>query len=181
LEGDLDEFLPRAFRLQADDPLADEAQVEEPLVARHGGGEVGPHHCLVLQVGVTGQEQAVVQDDGTVPLQQVQQEDVLVGGFQHQQAVPGVLRLDGRLLGDRPSQGLAEKIPHPFDAGGGVDVAHHPLHGPGLEGDVCLAEVTDHLPPADMHGTAEIGRLGIARGDAEVPLVLDHPEGAQLG
>ena len=122
------------------------------MKSRHGGGEGGPHHCLVLQVGVTGQEQAVVQDDGTVPLQQVQQEDVLVGGFQHQQAVPGVLRLDGRLLGNRPSQGLAEKITHPFDAGGGVDVAHRPLHGSGLDCNAFTSvQGTQDLFPADVH------------------------------
>ena len=104
---------------------------------------------------------------------------MLVGGLQDQGAVPGIFRFDGALTGDAAPEGLAEQVAHPLDAGSGVDVAHRPLHGSGLEGDICLAQVTDDLALAHIHGVAVIGQLGAARHDAEVLLVFDHSKGAQ--
>ena len=104
---------------------------------------------------------------------------MLIGRLQDQGAVPGIFRFDGALTGDAAPKGFAEQVAHPLDAGGGVDVAHRPLHGSGLEGDICLAQVTDDLALAHIHGVAVIGQLGAARHDTQVLLVFYHGKWAQ--
>ena len=41
----------------------------------------------MLQVGIAGKEEAVVQNDGAVPVRHIQGEDMLIGGFQDQEAI----------------------------------------------------------------------------------------------
>ena len=164
--------------LQSQDAVALDAQVEQALVAQGGGGQVGAHDGLVLELRLAGQEQTVVQHHAAVPLGGVQQDQMPVGGLQHQGAVAGVFRLDGSLVGDGGPQSLAEEIAHALDAGGGVDVARHPVHGTGLGGHVALAQVADHLTLADVHLVAVVGHSGGLGRDGQIPLVLDDGEGA---
>ena len=173
--------LPKMMGIQAEGAAAIEAQVEQALPAGHSGGEVGAHHRLVLEAGLTGQEEAVVQHHRAAPVGGVHEDQIFIGGLQHQQAVAGVLRLDGRLAGDLAPDGLGEEVAHPLDAGGGVHIAQHPLHGAGLDGDLGLAEVTHQLALSHVHLGAVIGVDGGGGGDAQVALVLDDREGPQLG
>ena len=102
---------------------------------------------------------------------------MLVGGLQHQQAAAGILRLDGALTGDGAAHRLAEEVPDPLDAGVGPDIAEHPLHRPGLEGDAAgFGKVDDRLALAHLHLVHKPGGFRLHRRDAEVPLVFNDPE-----
>ena len=120
----------------------------------------------MLQTGVAGQKQAVIQHDGVIPILQIDEKNEAVGGFQHQGSGSGVLWLDGALSRDLTTDGFSEEIAYPFDSGIAADVAHHPRHGPGLKGDVGLGHIADHLTPADVHGRRKVSGLGAGGRDA---------------
>ena len=134
----------------------------------------------MLQAGFAGQEQPVIQHHAAAPFRRVQQDQIFIGGLQHQKAAAGVFGLDGGLAGGLAPDGFAQKVADPLDAGGGVDVAQHPLHTAGLDGHGRAVEMTDQLALFDVHLGAVVGGDGGIRGDAEVPLVLDDLERTQL-
>ena len=114
----------------------------------------------MLEAGVAGQKQAVVQHHGAAPVGSIHEDEVAVGGLQHQQAVAGVFRFDGRFTGGLAPDCLAEEIAHTLDAGGGVHIAQHPLHGAGLDGDLSLAQIAYQLALSDVHLGTIIGDHG---------------------
>ena len=138
-----------------------------------------PDFNAVLQGGVTGQKQAVVQYNGAVPLGDVYQQQMLVGGFQHQNAFAGVFRFDGGFSGDRTPQCLPQQVAHALDPGGGVYIAHSPLHSTCLQSHIGFAQITDHLPRPHIHGVAVVCQLGFHGSHAQVSLVFDHGVCAQ--
>ena len=177
---DFNELFLWTLGLDAERARAVETQVEQALSAGHGGGKVGAHYSLMLQVGVAGQKQPVVQHHRAAPVGGVQQDEVLIRGLQHQNPVAGILGLDDRFTAGLAPHGLAEQVAHALDAGGGVDVAQHPLHGAGLDGHIGPAQVADQLTLFDVHLGAVVGHRRRAGRDAQVPLVLHHLKGAQL-
>ena len=68
LQHHLDELLPGAVALQCQNAAPLDAQIEQALVAQGGGGQVGAHDGLVLELRLAGQEQAVVQHHIAAPL-----------------------------------------------------------------------------------------------------------------
>ena len=69
-------------------------------------------YCLMLQGGLAGQKQTVIQHDGAVPVGHIDEQDVLISRFQHQGTTPCILGFDGGLAGDAAPQRLAEEIAH---------------------------------------------------------------------
>ena len=95
-----DQFLLGAGGRQADGTVAHQTQIEQALVAGNRRREIGAHHSLMFDLGIAGQEQPVIQNNAAVPLGQVQENDVLVGGLQHQYAVSSILGFDCGFAGD---------------------------------------------------------------------------------
>ena len=134
----------------------------------------------MLQAGLTGQKQAVVQHDAPTPVGNVHQNKVLIGWLQHQQSVAGVLRLNCRLTTGLAAHRLPQEVPYALNAGGGVHVAQHPLHGTRLNGHMGLVQMAYQLALFDVHLCAEVGRYCRGRRNAQIPLVFNDLKGTQL-
>ena len=134
----------------------------------------------MLEAGIARQEQAVVEHDGIAPIGYVERDDVAVGGLEHQKARALVFGLDCRFAGNRTAQGLAEQVAHTLNAGGAGHVAYHPLHGAGLNGDGCLAQIADNLAATHVHFAGEVSVHGGSFVDGKVAFPFDGFEGAEL-
>ena len=134
----------------------------------------------MLQLGFAGQEEAVIQNDGTAPVSGVDQKDVLISRLKDQRAVAGILGLDGRFAGDTAAQSLAEQISDTLDAGSRIHITHSPLHGASLQSDVGLGHIADDLTLTYSHLIAVVSDHGIAGHDAQITRVLHYCEGAKL-
>ena len=180
IQLDLDQLFLGALGLQAQDTVTLDAQIEQALAAGNCRGKIGPGNSLMLQLGLAGQEQAVIQNNGATPFSSVDQQDVLVGRLQNQRAIAGILGLDGRFTGDTAAQGLAEQIADALDAGSRIHIAHGPLHGACLQGNVRLGHITDNLALTYIHFIAVVSDHSLARHDAQITRVLHYCEGAKL-
>ena len=52
-------------------PVSDDTQIEQPFISGNGRGNVRTCYCFVFQSRITGKEQAVIQNNGTVPVVQI--------------------------------------------------------------------------------------------------------------
>ena len=180
IQLDLDQLFLGALGLQTQDTVTLDAQIEQALAAGNCRGEIGPGNSLMLQFGLAGQEQAVIQNNGATPVSSVDQEDVFVSRFQDQSAIAGILGLDGRFTGDTAAQGLTEQIADTLDAGRCIHIAHSPLHGTSLQSDVGLGHIADHLTLTYIHLIAVVSDHSVARHHAQITRVLHYREGAKL-
>jgi len=177
---DLDQFFLGTLGLQTQDTVTLDAQIEQALAAGNSRGEIGPGNSLMLQLGLAGQEQTVIQNNGATPVSSVDQQDMLVSRLQDQRAVAGILGLDGRFTGDTSAQGLTEQIAYTLNAGSRIHIAHGPLHGARLQSDVGLGHIADDLTLTYIHLIAVVSDHGIAGHDAQITRVLHYCEGAKL-
>ena len=180
IQLDLDQFFLGALGLQTQDTVALDAQIEQALAAGNSRGEIGPGNSLMLQLGLAGQEEAVIQNNGATSVSSVDQQDMLISRLQDQRAIAGILGLDGRFTGDTSAQGLAEQIAYTLDAGSRIHIAHGPLHSARLQGNIGLSHIADNLALTYIHLIAVVGNHCVARHDTQITRVLHHREGAKL-
>ena len=103
---------------------------------------------------------------------------MLVRRFQHQCTAAGVFGFDRALAGNLPAEGFPDQVSHAFDAGGGENIAGHPLHCPCLTGNTGFGDVADQLTLPHIHLIAEESSHRRCRGYAQIASVLDNLEGA---
>ena len=124
--------------------------------------------------------EAIIQHNAAAPIGHINQQNVLVGGFQHQQTIAGVLRLDGGFTGDAATQSFAEQVADTLNAGSGIDTANSPLHCTGLQGDVCGADLTYNLALTNIHFVAVVCQRSGAGRNAQITLILHNLEGTHF-
>ena len=111
----------------------------------------------MLELGVAGQEKPIIQHHGAIPAAGIHENQMPVGGLQHQNAAAGIFRLNSRLASNLASYRFSQQITDSLDTSGGIDISQHPLHGASLSRDICLGKIADHLPLAYIHLGAVIG------------------------
>ena len=99
---------------------------------------------------------------------------MLIGRLQYHDPVSCILRLNSGFPCHLSSYGFSQEVADSFDPRGGLNVSHHPLHGPGLNRHIRLAQITHDLSLPHIHGIAEISRHSVGRRYAEIPRILDN-------
>ena len=91
IQLDFHQFLLGTSGFQAQDTIALDSQIEEAFVAQSCRRQVRTHNSFVLQSGITGQEQTVIQDHVSAPVCGVDQQDMLVSRLQHENTRAGIV------------------------------------------------------------------------------------------
>ena len=103
---------------------------------------------------------------------------MLIGRFQNKHTAAGIFRLDRRFPRHLAPYSFSEKVPTAFDSCGRADIAQHPLHGPGLDGNIRMIQITYDLPLFYVHLSTVKSRDSRTRRHAQVPLVFNNQGGA---
>lgn len=169
-EFDFDQLVLRYVAFEGNGASADEAQIEEAFTAEDSGGNTLAGGQFVFDSAVAGEEYAVLnRHSGGAPFLDIHKNDVFVGRFQHEISVADVLRFYGRFLCHGAFDGLSEQVADPFDSGGRLYMAAHPLHRTGLDNrGVLLVQFNDNLAAAHIHFAHVILLHGSHRRDAGI-------------
>ena len=169
-EFDFDQFVLRYVAFEGNGASADEAQIEEAFAAEDSGGNALAGGQFGFDSAVAGEEHAVLnRHSGGAPFLDIHKNDVFVGRFQHEISVADVLRFYGRFLCHGAFDGLSEQVADPFDSGGRLYMAAHPLHRTGLDNrGVLLVQFNDNLAAAHIHFAHVILLHGSHRRDAGI-------------